>query len=102
MSVSYTHLDVYKRQVTDFTVYRETKRFPNPSQEVILRVFTKIRLKNYGSVLGKKGAIAVINAFNLANFIKDMREQGGRDADMYGRPKPPIGVVSAEAWRSNR
>ena len=40
--------------VTDFTVYRETKRFPNPSQEVILRVFTKIRLKNYGSVLGKK------------------------------------------------
>ena len=28
-------------------------------------------------------AIAVINAFNLANFIKDMREQGGRDADMY-------------------
>lgn len=30
-------------------------------------------------------AIAVINAFNLANFIKDMREQGGRDADMYVR-----------------
>ena len=25
-------------------------------------------------------AIAVINAFNLGNFIKDMREQGGRDA----------------------
>ena len=30
-------------------------------------------------------AIAVINAFNLGNFIKDMREQGGRDADMYVR-----------------
>lgn len=30
-------------------------------------------------------AIAVINAFNLANFIKDMREQGERDADMYVR-----------------
>lgn len=30
-------------------------------------------------------AVAVINAFNLANFIKDMREQGGRDADMYVR-----------------
>jgi hypothetical protein len=40
--------------VTDFTVYRETKRFPNLSQEVISRVFTKIRLKNYGSVPGKK------------------------------------------------
>ena len=32
-----------------------------------------------------EGAIAVINAFNLANFIKDMREQNGRDADMYIR-----------------
>ena len=40
--------------VTDFTVYRETRRFPNLSQEVISRVFTKIRLKNYGSVPGKK------------------------------------------------
>ena len=40
--------------VTDFTVYRETKKFPNLSQEVISRVFTKIRLKNYGSVPGKK------------------------------------------------
>ncbi|WP_297906041.1 hypothetical protein [uncultured Parabacteroides sp.] len=27
--------------------------------------------------------IGVINAFNLSNFIKDMREQGGSDADMY-------------------
>ena len=32
----------------------EAKRFPNLSQEVISRVFTKIRLKNYGSVPGKK------------------------------------------------
>ena len=30
------------------------KKFPNLSQEVISRVFTKIRLKNYGSVPGKK------------------------------------------------
>ena len=37
-----------------FTFYRDTKRFPNLSQEVISRVFTKIRLKNYGSVPGKK------------------------------------------------
>lgn len=33
----------------------------------------------------EEGAVAVINAFNLARFIEDMREQGGRDADMYVR-----------------
>ena len=32
----------------------DKKDFPNLSQEVISRVFTKIRLKNYGSVPGKK------------------------------------------------
>lgn len=29
--------------------------------------------------------VATINAFNLANFMDDMQERGGRDADMYIR-----------------
>lgn len=27
----------------------------------------------------------VVNAFNISNFIKDMKDQGGREADMYVR-----------------